>query len=115
MSCQQFNYNDEISHYHEVKKKENRISAKTGKPIVVQHMIKDKLSQVGDLLIKAEDFLCKYLTHERNISYQYAILTKNLTDTEILIHINFSKNYSGKHASLKTGHFIIKRCLIFMN
>lgn len=100
---QQFNYNDKTSYYQWVKKKENRISAKTGKPIIVQRMIKDKiLSQVGDLIKKVEDFLPKYLTHEMNINHQYAVLTKkkeNLINKEILIHIDFSENYSCKHAS----------------
>lgn len=84
-------------------KKELRISAKTKKEITVQITFKNKIMDFVENIITI--FNCsvpKFLGHTLNITHQYVAITElknNLKENELLLHIDFSENFSCKYAS----------------
>ncbi|XP_022824557.1 uncharacterized protein LOC111355065 [Spodoptera litura] len=68
-----------------------------------------RTTQIRNLILKLEDSLPKFFSHTANIINQYQIITelkKSLNDYEVLIHMDFSENYSYKFAEeVQSLHF----------
>lgn len=88
-----------ISEIQDFKTKWNRLVTKYlkktfGYPSIITHLQTD---------------LHKFLDHQRNIVHKYKTmnnLKSNLQDDEVLIHVDFSENYSTKYAKeIQNFHF----------
>lgn len=81
--------------------KEERISGKTNKPIIVQVTKKKIVSTtVKDCKQLFEKSLLNIMRHEARKQHQYEIsshLRKTLTNRDLLLHIDFSQNFEGKY------------------
>lgn len=86
------------------------VDLKTQKPRTVTKCVKSSLQILPrDLILDLESKMDKFLNHERNIVHQHqTIKTKkeSLTESEALIHVDFSENYLTKYAEeVQSFHF----------
>ncbi|KAK5649064.1 hypothetical protein RI129_003956 [Pyrocoelia pectoralis] len=106
----EFNGSNQCQYQKWCSKKETRVSSKTGKPIVVQITLKEDITiSYYDLFNELMNQIPKYMSHVRNVYHQHQPLStvkKSLTDSELLLHIDFSENYACKYSSeAQSVHF----------
>lgn len=74
---------------------------------------------IGDLVDEMEKTIMKYMKHCGRIKKQFKAIREkkeNLEDDEIIIHIDFSENFSGKFAEeIQSVHFGSSRSLITLH
>ncbi|XP_071052091.1 putative autophagy-related protein 11 [Onthophagus taurus] len=82
-------------------KKEERVSEKTKKTILVQRTLKQKMhAKPHEIITKLNILLPKFINHSLNILHQFNEineLKRNLQEHELLLHIDFSENYCYKY------------------
>ncbi|XP_050513116.1 uncharacterized protein LOC126888787 [Diabrotica virgifera virgifera] len=106
----EFNANSQCQYQKWCTKKESRVSSKTGKTIIVQITLKEDIT-ISHYNLVQEVFLLlpKYMLHVRNIYHQHRTLStikKSLNESKLLLHIDFSENYSCKYSSeAQSVHF----------
>lgn len=100
--------NDEISYHQWINKNEERNIKGHNKTI--RRTVKARLiATKKDLVEKFLDYLPKFLVHKFNISNQHKTLNhikEHLKEGEVLIHIDFSENFSCKYfTEAQSVHF----------
>jgi hypothetical protein len=106
---EEFQMEDECTYTRWQTVKEQYVDAK-GISKTAQKMKAVEIScQIGDVVNVLDTSLPKYMSHQANKIHQYAalkLLKETLTDTEAIIHIDFSENYSCKYdEEVQSLHF----------
>ena len=101
---------DELFYFKWITKKESRISAKDGQPIVVQVTKKEKVSASSTILIETiNKELPDFKKHAYRVYHQMMEmknLKRNLENNSCIIHIDFSENYACKYGmETQSVHF----------
>jgi hypothetical protein len=109
ISYKQFNCEQTASFKKWATIKESRID-NHGKPITVQITKKTVVDcTVGELIDQIEVMMPKFMVHTANITHQYETideLKQSLTPNKIILHIDFSENFSCKYsAEVQSVHF----------
>ncbi|CAH1111594.1 unnamed protein product [Psylliodes chrysocephalus] len=81
-----------------------------GKEKICKKTIKEKVYTTKEILLQTlKSSIKDFLLHVRNIQHQYGVikqLKNNLGTDEVLIHMDFSENYSCKYAEeVQSAHF----------
>ena len=103
------NNSEDVSWQSWITKREERDIKNRG-PKIVTITIKDSIcGRVEDLISSFQVVLKKFKTHWYNIRHQYRYcfnLKKNMTNKEVLLHIDFAENYILKfHRAIQSAHF----------
>lgn len=90
--------------------KSENFTDKNNKTRSVKHTVKDKITvSVMDAVNTFNDDYIKYLYHEGNVIHQFRaikMLKTKLNPNEVLIHSDFSENYSMKYSTeIQAFHF----------
>lgn len=93
-----------------INKKETVYSTKKQKDIIVRKTLKESTFKTTSELVQMFDQKLKpFMKHIRNIKHQYLAmktLKDNLSETDILFHVDYSENYGCKYAQeVQSFHF----------
>jgi hypothetical protein len=91
-------------------KKIDKLVQIKGKMKLCKKTTKEKFNcNVSDLVMKFENMLIKkYAAHVCNIKHQYSAINhikKNLKSNDVLLHVDFSENYSCFGEEIQSYHF----------
>lgn len=106
----EFNYDQDIEYSEWITKKVAYIEKSSKVEKFTQKTVKEKKNiALGDAVRKLEGLKSKFLNHVLTIEHQYKairMLKATLTTNEVLIHCDFSENYSCKYAhEVQSMHF----------
>lgn len=98
-----FNRKNNLSRKMWLTEKTERISGKTNKPIIVQRTVKKVITQsIEESIKRFNNLLQIFMSHCARIYHQYRAfqsLKSNISDTDIILHIDFAENYSCKYSN----------------